>query len=160
MKTSCRKSFSNLVAALGILIILFAFLPSNIDPPWPVQRKEQRRLVRQRVESIGGWEALRTESLAAFGSNEFSWQSSQYSEFKLPNAIDRLRPQRVLVYAIPGEPLVAHIKVFGGHSTGDRGVPYYGLLIVLRVGPNDFVPKPDRTGLKVQRLADSVFEVF
>ena len=167
MKTIARPFFIWLALG-GVAAVIAGFLlPSNVRPPWPVQREEQRRIVHERVQAIGGWDALRQECVVAFGNfttNNLLWPFHDYSGPNIPPAILQLRPREVRVWAYPDEPVIARIKLFGMHRTGARGIPYYGIWVVCSPAPTNFTPRLDQHGVtitgKTQKIADSIFEVY
>ena len=154
-------------------------------PPFPVQREQQRKLVRERVVAAGGWDVLRREceSLFTNGSGSFRWvppqrmvvvaypTNSPATQYEtnidygpLPPALASLRPQEIAGYALDDQPQIARIKLFGAHTTGTRGIPYYGLWIVCGPAPEAFTPKLDFGGAtdtgEIKKIADAVFEVY
>ncbi len=165
---SAPRPFFLLLAAVFAGMVLAAVLwPHELRPAWSVQRQEQRRAVRDRVTAAGGWDVLRRECVAAFGdktTDYLRWIPRVHSESNVPPSIVQLRPQDVRVYAAPGEPTIVRIKLFGAHSTGARGIPYYGLWVVCGPTPAGYVPKLDFVGVtvtgKIEKVAESVFEVY
>ena len=163
-----RPIFLVLAAICFGVVLLGVFLPHEIRPPWPVQREEQRRVVRERVQTAGGWDVSGQECGESCGDI----QSSHYcrvvgsadSKPEIPPSIVQLRPRVVEAYALPGEPVIARIKLFGTHATGMRGVPFYGLWIVCSPTTADYTPKVDFRGVTVtgmiEKVDDYVFEVY
>jgi hypothetical protein len=160
MRVSARPFFKWLgLGALAFIAFAFIYNPDPL-PRWPVQRKEQRRIVRERVAAIGGWEVLHREATAAFGK----WEPYSDIGTNIPPAITQLKPREVRVYADTNVPVIARLKFFGAHSTGSRGVPYYGIWIVCSPVSSNFIPTLDFSGAtvmgKIEKLSDSIFEVY
>jgi hypothetical protein len=83
----------------------------------------------------------------------------------LPPAISALEPD-VIEFDFDMDPQtnpVVRIKIFGAHSTGSWGIPYYGLYIVCSSTNKALIP-PLTYGLgpegHVNKLADFVFEAY
>jgi hypothetical protein len=154
--TICRPFFFWLAVVAVICALLAGVWPSNTGRPWKVQREEQRRIVRERVEALGGWDALQLGCADLISRN-----GSTVSRSNLPPTIAGLHPMEVRVFTGPGGSSNVRIKFFGLYSTGAWGVPYYGLWVVCgSTNP----PKLDFGGNTVsgviQRITNSVFEVY
>jgi hypothetical protein len=168
MKESTRKrilfyGFAGLLA----FVLIAMLLPVSSGPSWATQRKGQREVVRERVEALGGWGTLQQECAGLFtnGQSEFLWPRPGFeSVSNLPPSIAGLKPRQVRAYpASDGVPIV-RIKLFGTHSTGGVGTPYYGLWVLCRPVPDDYIPLMDFGGNtvtgKILRITNSVFEVY
>jgi len=155
----------------GYLVFISPLLlpPPKGRPPFPVQREEQRKLVRERVVAAGGWEVLRRECESLFTNKSgFYWEppkrSGRYETNidygPLPSALASLRPHKITAYGLTEQPPVADISLFGAHMTGMRGIPYYGLLIISGSAPDGYTPEPTYSGLEIKRISDYVFEYY
>lgn len=156
-----------LLAGVVALFLIAMLLPVSSGPSWAAQRKRQREVVRERVEAAGGWVRLQQECMGLLGDGQtgFSWPRSDFaSTSNLPPAIAGLKPRDVREYAAPDEVPIVRIKIFGAHSTGGRSAPYYGLWVLCKPMPADYIPKLDIGGNtmtgKILRLTNSVFEVY
>jgi hypothetical protein len=163
MKFNRRAIFDTLAVLVIVVIFAAILLPSEFRPPWPVQREQQRKIIRERVESIGGWDALRRDCVALLQSegNEFVWPSGT-NEFAPVFA--KLKPWQVKAYPTIDGTMIMRMKFFGMHSTGNRGTPYYGLWIVCSSNSDNYVPKLDfgentMTGI-ISPITNSIFEVY
>jgi hypothetical protein len=130
-----------LLHVLGLCLALAPFLLSYLPYWWPplsLERSRQRRTVNSIVQSNGGWETFRLEaaSLIEFSrTNEQSQWAPRHRgpEYQLPTGfplLTILNPQEVDVrpYTPQGTEQAVFVKVYGMHSTGGRGIPFYGLL--------------------------------
>jgi hypothetical protein len=168
MKESTRKRILfYLLAGLVAFFLIAMLMPVTSGPSWAAQRERQRKIVRERVEAAGGWGTLQQEcvGLLSSGQTEFSWPRSDLaSSSNLPPAIARLNPRDVRLYAAPDGVPIVRIKVFGMHSTGGRSTPYYGLWVLCRPVPADYIPRVDFGGNtvtgKILKITNSVFEVY
>jgi hypothetical protein len=163
MKFNRRAAFEILAALVFATIVIAYLLPHEVRPPWPVQREEQRRIISERVESIGGWDVLRKDCIALLQNekNEFVWPSST-NEFAPVFA--KLKPREVKAYPDTNGVIIMRMKFFGMHSTGSRGTPYYGLWIVCSSNSDNYVPKLDfgentMTGV-ISPITNSIFEIY
>jgi hypothetical protein len=163
MKFNRRAAFEILAALVFAVIVIAYLLPNEIRPPWPVQREQQRKIIRERVESIGGWDTLRKDCVALLqdGKNEFVWPSGT-NEFAPVFA--KLKPREVRAYPDINGTMIMRMKFFGMHSTGSRGTPYYGLWIICSSNADNYVPKLDFGGNtvtgKITLITNSIFEVY
>lgn len=159
--------------------VIFYYLPFYGAPDW-IDRRTQRKVVAERIQSAGGWTALKKdcESLRMTHQNGFRWfgrRTPDGYQFRdgtedppdAPPAIAALKPQELGGGTIKEGPeaFVVKIKIFGLHSTGGHSTPYYGLEIVLGEGAKDYRPKP-RGGVSGNRsstyrkIADNIYEVY
>jgi hypothetical protein len=111
------------LAFLGFLFVC-SILSPDMWPPISVERREQRARIMERVQSAGGWDALRHACIQLAGqhTNGFGWP--WHDTNGLPDSIAALKPRRVEYLPIHG---CVRIKVFGAHSTGGHSRPYFGL---------------------------------
>ncbi len=66
MDNSTRKPTSPLTVLAWILLglVIFPYLYPRLLMAWPpdwVERRTQRRLLSERIESVGGWDALKRD---------------------------------------------------------------------------------------------------
>ena len=153
----CVLVLVGLVFVTPILLYHFQELP-----PYYVQREQQRRIVRERVEAAGGWEVLRRDcqSLLTNSPQSFRWDWAYPGSLPLPPGLASLQPRCVRINSKRDEPTIAYIELFGAHSTGSRGIPFYELLLVCGPAPDSFTPKPDRSPAVINKIADFAYEVY
>ena len=175
---------------LGVCLILFLFVFFPMfavywPPDW-VERHTQRRLVRERVMSVGGWDALkRACALLAqlHKTNGFAWDygrqwdaDGNWRTNALPPAIAALNPKEVsldLPHPSRGgadEDLtvpVVRFKLFGLHRTGGNDSPYFGLEVVCSTNTHAYEPKRgENVGVTGNRhstfskVVENVFEIY
>ena len=170
-------------AYLALIFVspLFTPPPHHRRPPFPVQREQQRKLVRERVEAAGGWEVLRKECerLITVGSRDFIWEPPHHATVvpdpihtpsvryetnidygTLPTILASLRPRKVTAYGLPEQPTVTYLEFFGAHTTGARGIADYGLLMVSSNAPAGFTPEPQYLDHTLRKITDLVFEEY
>ena len=169
--------------ALFCVALIFPMLlpPQNSRPPFPEQRTRQRKTVQERVQAAGGWTSVRKEceSLLKNSSRAFHWElpghfvgvrdstrrpsvsyETNIDDAPLPTGIAALNPHRLEGYALDSEPPIMRINLFGGRSTGTRGIPYYDIWIICGPAPDGFTPQLDFSPRVIKRIADAVFEVY
>jgi len=132
-------------AFVGALVFLGVLNPA-MWPPRSVERREQRQKVLERVQKVGGWDAVRLgcEALVTNHPDGFYWfppvsnvtvypnlQSEPNRSYitnldygPLPPAVEALLPLRVQYEPRTG---CVSIRIFGMHRTGGRDTPYFGL---------------------------------
>jgi hypothetical protein len=167
-------------AFVGVLVFVGALNPSLWPPP-SVERRDQRHELLARVQTVGGWEAVRRgcEALVTNYPDGLNWfppcsnawvypnpQTEPHRYYvtnidygPLPPAVAALRPREIEYYPLkmlrefPKEPqvTVVRIKVFGGHSTGGHSTPYYGLEVPCGEGADGYTPRPSRGGASGNR---------
>jgi hypothetical protein len=146
----------------------------NGPPDW-WDRRQQRKVVYERVQAAGGWNAIRRdcELLASNKTEPFYWHpawphaqvtwlsngtSMQYTTNidygPLPPAVAALHPREITYY--PPQSLrqfkdrsdvpVICIRLFGIHSTGGHSQPYFGLQVVCGTNSPDYKPKSGPSG--------------
>jgi hypothetical protein len=134
-------------------------LLSPEEPPFWLQRLEQRREVYARVQSSGGWEALKSDCLLLLQTNQnsklFFWDKWETNQPVLPSAIGSLKPMFVQVYS----PEIVTIQLYGMGESRHRGVAIYGLEVICAPSTNRDEPKlyPVATHRKIQ---DGVYEYY
>lgn len=159
---------------VGALMVVGALNPAAWPPP-SVERRAQRLEVRDRIETAGGWEALRHDCIEFAQTNEVVQWSRWFTNDApaLPPAIRALQPQQVY-YVSPklfgphsdeSKIPIVRIKVFGMHSTGGHSTPYFGLEVVATPSSEDYTPKarPAASGnghVHYRKVSDGVYEIY
>ena len=128
------------------------------NPPFWLQRLEQRREVRARIEAVGGWDALKQECVRLVQTNRDDaafWARGGTNNPALPPAIAALRPMYVSV--LP--PNVVSIDLYGMGMTKHRGVANYELEIACGPERN---PEPLRryAARTYRKIRDGIFESY
>lgn len=182
------------VFSLIVFCMTFGLVPVGLDD-WS-ERRGQRKVVNERVQSAGGWDAVRRgcELLATNKLEPFYWRPpsprAEVTDYSsgvarhyitnidygpLPPAVAALKPREIRYY--PPEILrqskaesdapVMHIRLFGGHSTGWRSQPYFGLEVVCGLGGENYRPKKGNSGgvdgnshSTFRKVAEGVFEIY
>ena len=131
------------------------FLGNN--PPWWIQRVQQRREVYTRVRSAGGWEALSSDCLRLLQTNQdgFVWFRGQTNQTVLPPAIAALQPKSVGTYSTN----MLGISIFGTGSTHGRGVAEYALEVQLS-SPAGTAPEHHYSKRTYSRIANDIYEAY
>jgi hypothetical protein len=141
VRESVRRYVALHLIAAGLLVAYLAF-PYLIYswPPVSVERSRQRKKVAAIVQTNGGWAAFQLEAarlIAYSRTNQQHQWLPRYAkgrpEFALPRdfpLLTALNAQEVDVrpYTSHSDNHALFLKVYGTHSTGGRGIPYYGLL--------------------------------
>jgi hypothetical protein len=109
-------------AFVGVLFIL-GFLNPEMWPPISVERREQRGKIMDRVQSAGGWDAIRRDCIALAEQNTNGFYS-HWHDTNLPPEILALK--LMTVEYSPNYGCVS-MRIFGMHSTGGHSTPYFGL---------------------------------
>ena len=142
-------------------------------PDW-VERRKQRQQVCDRLQSVGGWEALQKECdtlVRQHGLDGFYWHRGDTNA--LPGTLASLKP-----WSVEFDPLamlrafkaaeveVVRIKVFGLHRSGAHCIPYYGLEVVPTTGQKAYRPKPSSGGVDgncystFHVITNQIYEVY
>jgi hypothetical protein len=109
---------------LGLLLLLLISQPLLYWwPPISVERRTQRQKLTERVQSAGGWDAIRRDCIALAEQNTNGFYS-RWQDTNLPAAIAALRP--MIVQYSPADGCV-RMRIFGMHATGGHNTPYFGL---------------------------------
>jgi hypothetical protein len=141
------------------------------------ERREQRQQVLERVQSAGGWAALRRDcvSLARQHPDDpFVWRPSEDLK-SLPPTIAALKPKEVTYYSpklmqdfkserhLP----IVRIMILGQHPTGGHTVPEYGLEVmsgdtgeVYQPPPNPYITAPAVVYWHSRNVADDIYEIY
>jgi len=138
--------------------IAFYHLFSMEEPPFWLQRIEQRQEVRARVQAAGGWDAVRRECLQLWQTNQdggMVWNKFQTNQPALPPALAALRP----MFVNATSPGIIDITLYGMGETGHRGQAGYGLWVFCDVSTNLAEPRryPNCT---YHKLSDNVYEYY
>ncbi len=144
------------VAIIFLIYLGLCFLESW--PPHWLERIQQRKIVAERVQNTGGWDALKkdcNELVQANFTNRFWWFRNNTNVF-LPKTLAALKPRLVEILPENGGMYSVKIQIFGGHATGLRGQDFYTLKVICP-SPSQTAPDP-----KVQhsghRIVDGVYE--
>jgi hypothetical protein len=155
--------------------MLFVLFNAAAWPPAWRERRAQRDKVVQRVQSAGGWQALRRDCISLAATNEIvqwiRWHTNDTPA--LPPAIAALQPQQVdfvspkLFGRHSDEPRIpiVRIKIFGMHSTGGHSTPYFGLEVIAEASTTNYTPKarPAASGnghLNYRNVSEGIYEIF
>lgn len=165
---------------LFIAFVLFClmFLPLfayYYFPPTWWDRRVQRQQVFERLQPVGGWDALKKDCISLteqYKDEPFVWFGWDTSA--LPDAIAALKPQRVEYYSpkvlrdFSGErqlPIV-QIAIFGAHSTGGRDIPTLQLEVMCGQAGEVYQP-PTRprfttplTYWRCRKVTDDIYELY
>lgn len=168
------------VTLAGVLGLIWLSNPAAWPPP-SVERRTQRRQVLERVESAGGWTALKRDCnmLAnAYKDDPYGFRWFRFNTDPLPPAIAALRPREVEFYSPKflehfgsegikwhGSNVVVRISVFGAHATGGHSQPSLGLDVVCEPGVPNYSPARLRSEVpfrywRYRKVADDVYEFF
>jgi hypothetical protein len=167
-------------AFVGALVFIGALNP-GIWPPPSVERRGQRQRVLERVQSVGGWEAVRRgcEALATNYPEGLTWLPPRSNAWVYPNpqtdphryyvtnldygplppAVAALKPREIRYYP-PNllresreapQVAVVRLRIFGIHSSGGHSTPYYGLEVPCGAGADSYAPRPSQGGVPGNR---------
>lgn len=166
-----------LFAALALYLLLHPWL----WPPRWLERRTQRQQVLERVQSAGGWAALKRDCDAlanAYRDDPYGFKWFSHDTNLLPPAIAALKPRCVEFYPRKvvqqfgpegskwfGTNLVVRISIFGLHRTGGHDQPWLGLDVLCEAGT--FTYRPDRlrstTPLRYwnyRKVVDDIYEFY
>jgi hypothetical protein len=148
-------------AFLGVLLFLGVLNPSA----WPlpsIERREQRRKLLERLESAGGWDAIRRDCVVLTEQHTNGFYS-HWGDTNLPSAILALKPRTVEYSPHYGR---VSMRIFGIHSTGGHSTPYFGLEVVTRK-TEDYKPGAGYGGgvsgnyhSTFSEVADGIYEIY
>ena len=162
-----------LLHILGVSLALAPFILIYIPYWWPpvsLERGRQRNLVHAVIQTNGGWGAFQMEAARliqfAATNDQYQWspKRARFSpERRLPRGfplLTVLNPQEVEVrpYTFQGHEKAVFVKVYGMHSTGGRGIPFYGLLYA----PVPLTSPKEPVGLDAlvrEQIVPSVYEL-
>ena len=116
----------------------------------------------ERVQSAGGWDAIRRDCIAFAGQNTNGFYSHWGDTNGLPPAIGALKP--LLVEYMPPEGCV-RIRIFGIHSTGGHSTPYFGLEVACGTNAESYRPQPHdavsgNRHTSYEQVADRIYEIY
>jgi hypothetical protein len=124
MQARMRLTVFRLFIIGTIAFISFLFLSSPWPPVW-VERHHQRQKVTERVQSAGGWGALKRDCLSLTETNEaFRWGNWRDNSFALPPTLAALRPQEIdyvspkLLTPRPEKPQAQVVRTFQSDAGG------------------------------------------
>jgi hypothetical protein len=154
---------------------------------WPsaeVERNTERQQILERIESAGGWTALKRDCEALASEHQdfnYSWSFTQNFN-GLPPAIAALNPMRVDYYcpkeiaelkkdgtgfsaSIIGTNVVVRIFIYGAHSTGGHDLPALGLDVLCEPGVVSYSPVLLRSETplvywKYRKVAEDIYEFY
>jgi hypothetical protein len=156
------------------------FILTGYPPNW-VERRGQRQEVFQRVESVGGWAALKRDcdALAArYKDDQYGFRWLRGDTNSLPAAIAALKPKEVEYYSPSvlkqfgsegvryfGSNAVVRISIFGAHATGGHDQPWLGLDVVCESGVTSYSPERLRSTTPLRyweyrKIADDIYEYY
>jgi hypothetical protein len=159
---------------LAIPAVCLIFWPyiGNAWPPLWWERQALLNEMQAKVQSAGGWEALKKDCLAFSEQHKdesgSSWHRNDTNG--LPASIVALQPQRVEFY-LPdvgknfndsGMPIV-RITVFGANATGGRGTPWIGMDVLCGNPTKDYLPKRNRSSdrdWRYRKVTEGVYEFY
>jgi hypothetical protein len=168
--------------ALFTACLLYSDLHPSAWPPAWWKRHAQRQRVLERVNSAGGWAALKRDCDAFADAHrddpdEFGWYRG-FDTNPLPPAIAALEPWNVEFYPSNflrefrgdntrwfGSNIVVRLSLFGRHSTGRRGQPALGLDVVCEPGVSSYNPQRLYSTIplrywRYRKVADDVYEFY
>ena len=182
-----RRILPDFQAALGMLALgglYWAYLTGQWGLPNWAYRSTQRRMVLERVEAAGGWNAvhegcqtllssnpdiyewrLGNQQLLSVDSKTFGFLTNVGSQ-TVPIAIRKLSPSYIKFEFTPKVPgtTVLQVKMFGLLSSGGHSIPYYGLEVVLGSNVASYRPKKgvntDIHSWSYRKVAEGVYEVY
>ncbi len=164
-----KQSFSFLFwGLLGLVAIFFLAAPLSGWPPNWLERRTQRQQVLERVQSAGGWGALRRDcdALARTYKDDpygFTWFDNDTNT--LPPAIAALHPKQVQSVKFEGSNVVVRISIFGAHATGGHDQPWLGLDVLCESGVASYSPARVRSTTpfrywRYQKVTDDIYEFY
>jgi hypothetical protein len=190
---SYKRWAINVICWVTLLLIaahfVYRFFPETFSHSsrhrWPSaeeERNTERQQILRRIESAGGWTALKRDCdiLASqhqdFNYTWFEWPSNPNP---LPPAIAALQPIRIDYYCPKeiaemkklevgpggsytanqiGTNVVVRIWLFGQHSTGGHDLPGYGLEVLCETSVTNYMHFP--TNLTYRKVAEGIYEFF
>ena len=152
------------------------FVNPNAWPPRWLEKREQRHQLLERVQSAGGWEALKRDCIALakqHQDDQFVWYYGDLNS--LPPAIAALKPKDVTYYSpkvlkdFPEERhlSIVRIMIFGQHPTMGHTVPEFGLEVmcgdsgeIYEPPPRPYITAPAVVYWQSQKVADGIYEIY
>ncbi len=151
-------------AFASVVLFYLGFLNPTMWPPVSVERREQRAKVLERVQSAGGWEAVRRDCIS-FAEQQTNGFYSHWCDTNLPPAILALRPMMVQYEPQYG---CVSIRIFGIYSTGGHSTPYFGLEVDTSTNSTDYKHGTgyDNGGVignhhsVAEKVAEGIYEIY
>lgn len=198
--TPLKRWAINIICWVTLLLIAASFVcrffPETFSPSsrhrWPsveVERNTERQLILERIESAGGWAALKRDCEVLGGEHQdhsYRWPDGQINVNGLPPAIAALQPMRIDYFCPkeaaemkkqkvgPGSSFVANwigtnvvvrIYIFGAHSTGGHDQPALGLDVLCEPGVANYSPVLLRSETPLEywtyrKVAEDIYEFY
>ncbi len=162
-------ALGSLAASVVLAALLFPIFARPHPRPAPTL-DEQRQEAARRVQAIGGWSVLRTQTDALLQAQGEKLEEMDWRSRDLPAPLSYLRSLGLRAYARDRvePPRIVEIKFFGMHRTGGTDDPYYALWVLPRSASPGSEPKlkdfwnvpVDPARCQMQKVADGVYEVF
>ncbi len=167
--------------ALLTAFVFFTLLHPNAWPPAWWERRAQRETVIERVQSAGGWTALKRDCDAlanTYKDDPYGFRWFRHDTNSLPPAIAALKPRLVEFYPPKvvqqfgsegkkwhGSNVVVRIAIFGAHSTGGHDQPGLGLDVLCESGATSYNPDRLRSTTPLRywqyrKIADDIYEFY
>jgi|ERR1035441_948078 hypothetical protein len=167
--------------ALATAGFLYLMLYPSAWPPLWLERHTQRHEVLERVQSGGGWAALKRDCdslAAAYRDDPYGFRWFRDDTNSLPRAIAALRPKEVEFYPrkvvrqfggegarFLGTNVIVRISIFGAHSTGGHDQPALGLDVLCEAGVSKYKPERLRSTTplrywRYRKVAADIYEFY
>jgi hypothetical protein len=167
-----HKRWRFLTLAIGVILVFLGllWLPVWLPTVWPpdwLSRHAQRQKVAERLQAVGGVDALKQDCLLVMQTHPedgLYWHGAPGSP-ALPPALAALQPVAIYIANEPNAAIV-RIKLFGMHSTGGHSRPYFGFEVVSGAGADAYRPQPSDGGVSgnyyttYRRVAENVYEIY
>jgi hypothetical protein len=158
---------ATVVLVVGLLIhynpkpaIRIHHLFSIEEPPYWLQRLNQRQDVRAKVQSAGGWNALRSDCSHLWQTNRdnpfYYWHRGMTNQTALPLAIATLQPMSV---EVTPEGIVS-IDLYGMGESRHRGIANYALEVYCGQPMNPEEPKLKSGFATYHKIANNIYEAY
>ena len=115
----------------------------------------QRQKLAMRVESAGGWDAIKRDCLSLAKQHTEGFHST-WRDTNLPPAIIALKP--LLVQYDPAFRCI-NMRIFGIHSTGGHSTPFLGLEVVTEQSPA-YKPGAGYHHSAFREVAEGIYELY
>jgi hypothetical protein len=193
-KSTLLKRWAINIICWVTLLLIAAYLFCRFFPEafshsrWPsveVERNTERQQILERIESAGGWAALKRDCEALASEHQdydYSWEDEPNKVSGLPPAIAALNPMRVDYYCpkeiaelkksgngfrdgIIGTNVVVRIYIYGAHSTGGHDLPALGLDVLCEPGVVSYSPVLLRSETPLvywtyRKVAEDIYEFY
>ncbi len=167
--------------ALFSAFMLFLTLNPYAWPPTWWWRHKQRVIVIERLQSAGGWTALKRDCDAlanTYKDDPYGFRWLRGDTNALPPAIAALKPKEVEFYPPKvlqpigterekwhGSNAVMRISIFGAHSTGGRDQPWLWLEVLCEPGVISYSHSRLRSTTplrywKYRKITDNIYEYY